>query len=283
MLTDIWAVTEPRADSLRAALQRHHGAIAAALEETCARVDPARLEARRGGVVAIVPVIGELMARASFYGTSTLQLAGLMGELAADKAVQAVVLEVDSGGGEISGVPEAASAVRALAVAKPIVSIARTWAGSAAYWIASQASEVLVSPSGEVGSIGVFAMHLDMSQAMEQMGVRVTVVRAGRFKGETLPTGPLTDEALAYVQSRVDEHYAAFVSDVAKGRRVGVESVRKGFGEGRMVGAKRAVELGMADSIGTLDDAIRRAVALAAERRRGMGALAEAQARRAGL
>jgi signal peptide peptidase SppA len=232
----------------------------------------------RRASVAVVQVIGGITQRSSWWGVSTEGLVRDLRTLDADKGVHATVLEVDSPGGEVYGVPEAAAAIRELRARKPIVAVANSLAGSAAYYLASQADELLVTPSGEVGSIGVYGMHLDLSEAAKQQGVKVTFVYAGKYKIEGNPFEPLGEEARAEMQAMVDRYYDMFVRDVARGRAVGVETVRSGFGEGRLVGAKTAVELGMADAVGTLDDAVRRAAILAAERRRSAEALIRARA-----
>lgn len=268
MLSSVWAISDQAAAALEAALMARGGDLADARDVAFGRLDQAQLEPRRGGVVAVVPVLGEISQRPSFWGTSTESLAQILADLEVAKDVVATVLSIDSPGGTVYGVPEAASIIRASAARKPIVSIANTFAASAAYWLGSQATEMLASPSAEVGSIGVYVLHLDMSAALEKEGLRVRMVKAGKHKAETSPYAPLTDEAEAYLQEQVDRYYGMFVSDVAKGRKVSLDAVRSGFGEGRVVGAKQAVELGMVDSVGTLADAVRRAASLAQERKR---------------
>jgi signal peptide peptidase SppA len=175
-----------------------------------------------------------------------------------DKDVSAIILDVASPGGMTDMISELATDIRQARGKKPIVAVANTKAASAAYWIASQADEVVVTPSGSVGSVGAFAAHDDLSGAMEKAGIKTTLVSAGKFKTEANPYEPLSDEARAMIQERVDDAYAMFTGDVAKGRRVPVDTVRGGYGEGRMVSAKQAVKLGMADSIGTLQQTVER-------------------------
>jgi capsid assembly protease len=127
---------------------------------------------------------------------------------------------------------------------------------SAAYWLAASASEIVALPSAQVGSIGVFSMHEDVSKALDEKGVKVTLISAGKFKTEGNPFEPLSDDAKAAVQGTVDFYYGQFTSDVANGRGVAVDSVRAGFGEGRVVTAKDALKLGMIDRVGTLDDVV---------------------------
>jgi ClpP class serine protease len=118
---------------------------------------------------------------------------------------------------------------------------------------------VVVTPSGEVGSIGVYAAHEDISGMLEQDGVKVTLVSAGKYKTEGNPFEPLSDEAREYIQGRVDEYAAMFHRAVAAGRGVAVERVRSEFGEGRVFGAQEGVSRGLADRVGTLDETIRKA------------------------
>jgi signal peptide peptidase SppA len=141
---------------------------------------------------------------------------------------------------------------------KKVVAVSNTLAASAAYYIASAAEEFIVTPSGEAGSIGVYAMHLDFSKQNDMTGVGVEYVSAGKYKVEGNPDQPLSDEARAAMQSRVNDYYNMFVKAVARNRNVKVDDVRNGFGEGRVVGAREAVKLGMADRIATLDQTLAR-------------------------
>lgn len=289
-----WAVTQEIADQVQQILEAegYRGLRQLAELHRDAR---AHAEARGGqraggrstGSVAIIPVFGFLTHRGdvvnSMETTSTAALAEAARTAAADPAVDSILLELDSPGGEVYGVTEAATALRQARASKPLIAAVNTHAGSAAYWLAAQADEIVVTPSGEVGSIGVFGAHEDKSEALKAQGRKLTIVSAGKYKVERSAHAPLSDEALGAMQADVDRYYGMFVSDVAKGRKVPVDSVRSGFGEGRMVGAKESVAVGMATAVGTLDDAVRRAASLGAERRRSMSALAAAQVSRATL
>lgn len=192
-------------------------------------------------------------------GTSVEGFRGRLREALDSDRVGAVVLDVDSPGGAVDGVMEMGDEIRSLrGNGKPIVAVANTLAASAAYWLASQADEVVVVPSGEVGSIGVFAAHVDESAAMEQAGERVTLVSAGKFKTEGNPFEPLGEEAREALQGRVDEVYERFVDAVAAGRGVSAAKVRNGFGEGRTVSAPKALAEGMVDRVETLEATIER-------------------------
>src|SRR5581483_1946313 len=218
---------------------------------------------RQEGSIAVIPIAGIMVQRASLLG-SLLGLAGTdaiaeaVRRAAADSSVRAIVLAIDSPGGETFGVPELADAVYKARGAKPVVAVASSLMASAAYWVGSQASEVVASPSSMLGSIGVFAMHEDISQLAESMGVKVTLISAGRYKTEGNEFEPLSEEAQGAIQQLVDDTYAMFVGAVARGRGVKAADVRSGMGEGRVVLAQDAVRLGMADRIATLPDVLDR-------------------------
>jgi signal peptide peptidase SppA len=230
----------------------------------------AELEARRqranelsgGGAIAVLPLYGGIFPRANLVtewsgGTSLEQWGATLDALANDPNVAAIILDVDSPGGSADLVPETAAKVRRAAERKQLVAVADTMAASAAYWIASQAPELVVTPSGSVGSIGVRAAHTDISGHEEQEGLRTTLVTAGRYKGEFSPWGPLSEEARAELQRLVDVVYDKFTADVARGRGVTKQTAQgPDFGQGRMLEAERAVARGLADRVATLDETI---------------------------
>lgn len=218
-----------------------------------------------GGGVMVLPLVGTIVPRADMMtemsgGLSLQRFTTAFRQALADPNVRSIVLDVDSPGGQVGGVEELAAEIFRARGQKQITAVANGLAASAAYWIGSAAEELVVTPSGEVGSIGVFAVHEDVSQALASDGVVMTLVSAGKYKVEGNPFEPLTEEARAAIQERVDGYYGMFVSAVARNRGVKASDVRGGFGEGRMVGAKEAVSLGMADRVGTLDETISRLV-----------------------
>ncbi|MGH7875743.1 MAG: S49 family peptidase, partial [Candidatus Binatia bacterium] len=126
------------------------------------------------------------------------------------------------------------------------------------YWISSAASELVVTPSGRIGSVGVVAIYPDTSALEGKDGVTHKIFSAGKFKAEANPYRPLSDEAGAHMQAEVDRYYEMFVADLARHRSVTAAKVKNGFGQGRMVGAQDAVQLGMADRVATLEETIQR-------------------------
>jgi capsid assembly protease len=238
------------------------GARPTAASIAAARRPPA---SQQRGAVAVLPLSGPMLYRggllAELLGLTTTETWGrVFQRLVDDPNVGSIVLDVDSPGGEVFGLEELAARVAAGARRKPVVAVANPWAASAAYWVASQASELVVTPSGEVGSIGVVAAHDDLSERARQLGVRRTYVTAGRRKAEGNAFEPLSEEARAHLQASVDRYYDAFTAAVARGRGVPVARVRsEAWGEGRMLGAEHAVRVGMADREGTLEETIARA------------------------
>jgi signal peptide peptidase SppA len=215
------------------------------------------------GAVAVLPLQGVISHRMNMMskisgGTSTEQFAAMFRQVLNDPNVKAIVFDVDSPGGSVDGVPELAAEILAARGQKKMVAVANAQAASAAYWIACCADELVVTPSGAVGSIGVYGAHQDISQALEAEGVKVTLISAGKHKTEGNPYEPLSDEAKAAMQSDVDAFYSMFVKAVAQGRGVTPDAVRSGFGQGRMVLAKDAVAEGMADRVATLDETLAR-------------------------
>lgn len=218
--------------------------------------------------VAVIPIVGpiapkaEMVADVSSPATTSVEgfQARFRGALA-DPDVATIVLDVDSPGGSVDLVPEMAAEIFDARGTKPIVAVANTWAASAAYWLASAADRLVVTPSGEVGSVGVYSVHEDLSAAMAQKGIKHTFISAGDYKVEGNPFEPLSPEARAEMQAKVDAYYRMFVAAVAAHRGVSEATVEETFGQGRMVMATDAVARGMADEVGTLDDVLVRSTA----------------------
>src|SRR5688500_11524467 len=97
------------------------------------------------------------------------------------------------------------------------------------------ATEVVASASALVGSVGVYAIHEDLSKALEELGIKRTYIHAGRNKVLGNETEPLSDEARAEWQKRIDDHYGRMTSDISKGRGVSLEDVRSKYGEGSVL------------------------------------------------
>lgn len=251
-------------------------------EEVALRLETAATNAgprggnTRAGAVAIIPLYGVIMPRAGMMetsgGTSIERFRANFRAAMADTEVGSIVLDVDSPGGVVDGVPDMADEVRAARAQKPVIAVSNTLMASAAYWLACGAQEIWTLSSALVGSIGVFTAHDDLSAAYEAKGIKTTLISAGKYKVEASELGPLTDDARAALQTRVNAVYSLFVDGVAKGRGVPKAKVQGGLGEGRVLLGASAVAEGLADRVGTLDEAIVRAAKLGAANARAAAA-----------
>ena len=210
--------------------------------------------------IAVIPIYGTLVRRtqgleAQSGLTSYAGIAMALDTALADPSVAAILLDIDSPGGESSGVFDLADRIRAATAIKPVWAVANDMAFSAAYALGSAASRLIVSRTGGVGSIGVIAMHVDQSVKDQQDGIAYTAVFAGDRKNDLNPHAPISGEAHCFLQGEVNRIYDLFATTVAKHRGMGVNTI-KGTQAALFFGAD-AVTSGLADDVGTLDDAIK--------------------------
>lgn len=215
-----------------------------------------------GDGIAIAQMRGKLVNRGAWIGassglTSYEGMHALFSVLRADTAVRRVVLDVDSPGGEAAGAFEAAAALRALDAEKPVTVLVNAVCCSAAFLVSSGASEILVTPTASVGSVGVIIVHLDRSASLEKAGVRPTIIHAGTGKADFNPFEPLPEAVRADVQREVNALYDEFVSTVAAHRpkRLTGDAIRAAGA--RVFRGRAAVEAGLADRVATLDEVLK--------------------------
>lgn len=213
------------------------------------------------GRIAVLPLEGMMIQRfgqcpGCYPATYTEMWGDVLESLVADPEVAGIVIDAHSPGGIIYGVQEISDRIRALRGTKPIFAIANSLAASAGYWAATAAERLYVTPGGEVGSVGVYMMHTDISKLMEEWGVTVSFIHAGEFKVEGNMFEPLSDEARAEFQRSVDESLDAFVVGLSTNLGVDEDRIRKDFGRGRVVSAVEAVRRGMAYGVATREEVI---------------------------
>jgi len=211
------------------------------------------------GKVAVIPIHGTLVRRTSGLEAvsglaSYTSIAAQLDAALASPEVAAILLDVDSPGGESGGVFDLADRIRAGVQVKPVWAVANDMAFSAAYALASGASRVFVARTGGVGSIGVIAMHIDQSVKDAKDGVRYTAVFAGERKNDLNPHEPISDEAHAVLKAEVDRVYDLFVETVARHRGLDADAVRAT--EAGLFFGPDAVGAGLADAVGGFDDAL---------------------------
>ena len=211
------------------------------------------------GKVAVIPIHGTLVRRTSGIEAESglASYTGIAAQLDAALAspeIAAILLDIDSPGGESGGVFDLADRIRAASEVKPIWAVANDMAFSAAYALASAAARVFVARTGGVGSIGVIAMHVDQSVKDAHDGVRYTAVFAGERKNDLNPHEPISNEAHAVLKAEVDRIYDLFVETVARHRGLDADAVRAT--EAGLFFGPDAVATGLADAVGSLDDAL---------------------------
>jgi signal peptide peptidase SppA len=215
--------------------------------------------------VAILEVFGILAHRGGLQADSSYiqgydGLARALDGALRNPNVRAILLEIDSPGGEVSGAFQFADQVYAARRVKPIAAIAGDMAASAAYLIASAADSVSIVPTGMAGSIGVVTSHVDMSRAMDSMGLAVTYIYAGAHKIDGNPLEPLSQEVAADIQAAVDYYYDLFVGRVASYRPATDAAALKAT-EARVYIGEQALTARLVDRVETPDQAVARLAA----------------------
>jgi signal peptide peptidase SppA len=184
---------------------------------------------RMRGNIAVIPVHGYLAHRDEGHipgmYTGYDYITNLVDAALADDDVHGIVLDVDSPGGMVNGAFEASDAIRAAAQIKPVRAIVDASAYSAAYLLASAATDIVVPRTGGVGSIGVVTMHVDMSKYLEDQGFKVTMLYAGDQKVDGNPYEPLTADVKSRIESRLNQSYNLFVNTVADNRGMETDAV----------------------------------------------------------
>lgn len=209
--------------------------------------------------IAVIPIIGELVHRGGSLrpvsGRCSYQaIADTLAQALADPSVSAILLDVDSPGGEAAGCLDFAERVRSMRGMKPLWGSINQRATSAAYAIVSACDRVLIGKDAHAGSIGVVSYHTDISKALGKGGIVVTYLYAGARKIDGVPALPLSDEARAVFQADIDAMYQRFCEVVAANRGLTVEAVRKT--EAAIYRGEDAVRVGLADQISTMEEAI---------------------------
>lgn len=266
-----WFITPGTLDVIGSLVLQRDAGVTLSREDIAERLEVAaasagaRGGARVSGAVGVLPIYGALFHRANlmtdFSGGTTYQgITRAFREAMADESIGGIVLEFDSPGGEVGGLDELASEVRAARAAgnKPIVAHANTLMASAAYYLAAQANEIVASSFSLVGSIGTVMIHQETSKMDEAEGITTTIIRKpeAKYRGNSLE--PLDDETKARMQAIADEAYGQFVNAVAKGRGVSPAAVRAGYGQGDVLHSRDALAAGLIDRVESLDDTIRR-------------------------
>lgn len=202
------------------------------------------------GSIATIPIYGVIgrklgMIEKSCGAIDTLDISDELGSAMMNPRVKHIILDVDSPGGTVSGVPELAQQIADASKTKNVVAFANDMMASAAYWISAGASRIYAAPSSTVGSIGVFMPHIDQTERFKQAGIRVDLIKAGKFKGAGYPGTSLTDEQRAMLQDDVNATHEQFKAFVKTHRTKAQDSAM----EGQVLNGNKAAEAGLVTNI----------------------------------
>lgn len=217
---------------------------------------------RASGSTALVTIDGSLVNRGAWIGassglTSYEGIGAQLDDIGSDQEIRNVLIDMNSPGGEATGMFMVASKVRQLSKKKRVVAVVNDMAASAGYGIVSGADEIVVSPTSVVGSIGVVMMHLDRSGEMQMKGIRPTFIHAGAHKVDGNSFGPLSDEVRAALQRDVNTFYDRFLETVEAGRGKSRLSASKARAtEARTYIGQQAIDAGLADRIGSFEQVL---------------------------
>lgn len=207
--------------------------------------------------VAVITVVGELVNRGAWVGANSglVSFEAIQAQLRAaqrDGDVRAIIIDMQSPGGEAVGTMETAAVVREVAADKPVIGVVNGMAASAGYGSICGSTEIVTTATGLSGSIGVIMLHIDQSKRLEMTGVKPTLIFAGAHKADGNSFGPLPAEVAADLQAEVDAFYELFVECVASGRP-GLTAEQIRATEARTFIGQAAVDAGLADRVGTFE------------------------------
>jgi signal peptide peptidase SppA len=207
--------------------------------------------------IAIIPVHGTLINRFSYsysFATGYNFIRRLMNAAVDDDDVKLIVLDINSYGGEAAGCFELAEEIAELRSQKSILAVVDSNCCSAAYAIATGASKIVVTPSGQAGSIGVVCVHTSIEKALADMGVKVTIIAEMDHKADGNPYQDLPEDVQADFQASVKKRADEFITLVAKNRNLGEESIRAT--QSRVYRADEALSRGLIDLVATPTKAV---------------------------
>ena len=261
VLTSPWAIQPEKLREIQAVYSAHFRGEKIDIEAIEARLgrplanEQQDYEVRDGGV-AVLNISGVISNKANMFtrvsgGASAQLLQQQVESMRADPSVRSVVLDLDTPGGNVLGIPALADSIRALAAEKPTVACCTGTMASAGYWVGSAANAVYISGLTDyVGSIGVVATHTYDPRAASKQTTELT---AGKYKRMGSENAPLNAEGKAYIQAQVDEIYRVFVETVAQNRKVSAEQVIENMADGRIFIGQQAIDAGLVDGVSSVD------------------------------
>lgn len=212
-------------------------------------------------ITAVLPVYGMIDQRDSWVleflgGTSVQSLMEAVDICLNEPRITGVVFDCSSPGGSSFGVKECSDYIAKARSQVPMVSLSNCLMASACYYIGSATSRIYASPSSLTGSVGVYIEHYEESKALEQQGIKTTVIRIPEGKAEGHPAEQLSDAAMQQMMARCEEIYNQFTGDVGRYRGISQQMVKDSYGMGRCLSASDALACGMVDKIATFTEVI---------------------------
>ncbi len=218
------------------------------------------------GKIAVIPLSGTITTGgSSLLSGSTITpdlVRNYLAKAESDKSVKAIVLRIESPGGEIEPCQEILLEIERVKETKPIVVSMGSMAASGGYYISTQADKIVAMPTTQTGSIGVISYQINVQGLLEKLGIQIETFKGGKYKDMYSGFRELTPEEQAIMQQMVDEYYEQFIDVVAEGRGLSTEEVRN-LATGQLYSGTEAKELGLVDELGDLDTAINLAAGLA--------------------
>ncbi len=255
--SQVWAILPDALNTMEAIAERTNDV--EAIERARGEPLEATQRARRIGSVGVIPLMGPVFRYANLFtrisgATSSEVFAKDLGEMLTDPAIQSIVIDVDSPGGDVNGTHELAELIYNARGEKPITAFISGYGASAAYWIASAADKVLAGPTALVGSVGAVITYRDYSKAQEKSGVRELVMVSSQSPRKRLdPFDEDKDRAAQArddIQSILDGLAEVFITSIARNRNTTPEHVLAHFGQGRVMLGGEAAE----DGVGLVDE-----------------------------
>jgi protease-4 len=179
-----------------------------------------------------------------------------------DSTIKAIVIRIDSPGGAVGPSQEIYREIRRTIGTKPVVASMGSIAASGGYYIASASSYIVANPGTITGSIGVIINLPNLRELFAKIGYQMTTIKSGQFKDIGNVARDMTPEEKELVQATIDETYRQFVRDVAAGRNLSEDDVRK-VADGRIIMGEKALEVKLVDQLGNFEDAVAKAGELA--------------------
>lgn len=206
--------------------------------------------------VAVIAFHGAVSKkRSKFSEASAIEMRSAIRQAAKDPTVSKIVLHIDSPGGAVGGIDDLAAEVREAKAHKPVVAYIEDLGASAAYWVASQATEIVANRGAFVGSLGVYGVIHDTSGAYEREGIKVHVVSSGGAKGKGVAGVPVDETTLAEERRLIEAITDLFKVNVRAGRGLTHQQTTDLF-DGRVHMADKALELGLIDRIGSFESTL---------------------------